>query len=168
MFQENGYINISSQSENAVALSAAEPNSDFEVFYDSLDYGTDIDVALYSITLNASPNSKQQNASDLLDCYVITNIVQPSLRVGNQRTPALRKLEVAQKNERQKFEFGNNLMWQRCAFSSLNRIRIQLATDSFQRSAGNAVELHAMHTPTGDNATTLCLAVRPARPVTGE
>lgn len=170
MFSEPAFINVSSTSEAAVALDAGEPNSDFEVFMENMSFGgSPIDIALYSISLNVAPNTKAANASDLLDVFVLApNVVLPSLRIGTQRTPALAKLQVSQKNERQVFEFGDKLQWQRCTTTSLNRIRIQLATDTFQRTKGAPVELHSCHTPTADNDTQVTLCVRPSRPVTGE
>lgn len=159
------YITVSSQAENCTEKDSKEPNSDFACTFRDLTFGTqELDVALYSISLNIGPTSTAPNATDLLPVFVLSNIITAQTRVGGQKMPVLQQVMCSQSRERETFDFGSNLQWHRASQSTLSRIGIQLATDSFARSAGGGVTLHSCHTPIADAPTVCVLALRPAIP----
>ena len=163
------YLTLSSQASNSEPVSATSPDSDFACnFTEPLRFDTAVDVAVVSITLNIA-NQPDEDAADELDCYILSSIVKPETFVADERTALLRRIVVNQINQRQHFTFPD-LRFVACSERTINRVRIQLATDSFTKTKTSTVQLHNIQEPnrTADvaarrNEVSITLAFRAQR-----
>lgn len=163
-----GLLEISSRAENATALDVNFPNSAFEVTYSSpVSFGEGpLDVAVKSIVFNIGPQ-ENANALDILDVYVLSNLVQATMRIGNSKQPVLARLEGSQENKRVRIDVINP-QWQKCALSTFSRVTLRLATNSFITTKGTQPVMHNIHSPDDANATVVTLMFRPRRSMAGD